>query len=72
MYLIYNVRVYIFIQNFATCRIISYYYFCCKVSPFLNFNILLVGEKNKALCFIFWTFKFVSFSAQWSKPIIKF
>ena len=71
-YLIYNVTVFIFIQNFITCKIISYYYFNSKVSSFLNVNLLLVKQNHKALCFIFWTFKFVSLSAQRSKPTIKF
>ena len=47
--LIYNITVFIFIQNFITCKI-SYYYFNSKVSPFLNFNISLVQQNNKALC----------------------
>ena len=61
----------LFIQNFITCKIISYY-FNGKVSWFLNVNLSLVKQNHKAFCFIFWTLKFVSLSAQRSKPTIKF
>ena len=55
-YLIYNVTVFTFVQNFITCKIT--YYFNSKVSPFLKFNISLVKQNIRVLCFIFWIFKF--------------
>ena len=69
-HLIYIVTVFIFVQNFITCKIT--YYFNSKVSPFLKFNISLVKQNICALCFIFLTFKLFISSAQLPRPMIKF
>ena len=51
-HLIYNVIVFIFVQNFITCKMISYC-FNSKVNLFLIFNILYKKQNIWALCFIF-------------------
>ena len=45
---IYNITVFIVVQNFIPCKIISYY-FNSKVSPLLMYNISYEKQNNWAL-----------------------
>ena len=70
--LIYNLIAFIIIQNFISCKIISYY-FRSKVSPIASFNISYETQNILALCFVFSRHIIKSLkSAQPHKPIIEF